>query len=144
MTELSPKTQQYRRLALFSYLSLVVWVVLWHSVIAPHSQINPLGLTVAWLIPLLFPLPGILRGKAYTHAWANFILMFYFLHALTMIWVDEGERFLALVELIIVSAAFAGNTLYAKFRGQELGLKLPKLSTVEKQEKEKFDQSSSD
>lgn len=61
--------------------------------------------------------------------------MLYFLHALTLLYVDGGERWLALVELLLTFAAFIGNTLYARLRGKELGLKLTKLSEVEKQEK---------
>ncbi len=96
-------------------------------------------MALAWSIPLLLPLPGILAGKPYTHAWANFVLMVYFLHALTLIYVDNGERWLALIELLLTSCAFVGNTLFARLRGKELGLKLSKLSEVEKREKQDFE-----
>lgn len=129
-----------RPLALGAYLSLIVWVALWHAFISPHPHINPYGVTIAWLIPLLFPLKGILQGKPYTHAWANFVLMFYFLHALTLLWVDEGERLLALVELLLTSISFVANIYYAKLKGKELGLGLKKLSQVEKEEKARFGQ----
>ena len=78
-------------------------------------------------------------GKPYTHAWANFVLMLYFLHALTILYIDGGERWLAGIELILTAAAFAGNILYARSRGKELGLKLKRLSKVEKEEKERFE-----
>mgnify|MGYP001161926384 CR=1 FL=1 len=133
-----PKTRQYRYLALIGYLSLLSWVALWQIFISPHPHINPITAAVAWCIPLLFPLRGILTGKVYTHAWANFVLMLYFLHSLTILYVDQGERWLALIELTLTCAAFVGNILYTRNRGRELGLKLPKLSTVEKQEKTKF------
>lgn len=133
-----PKTQQYRYLALTGYLSLLSWVALWQIFISPHPHINPFTAAIGWCIPLLFPLRGILSGKAYTHAWANFVLMLYFLHALTILYVDQGERWLAAVELILACSAFIGNVLYARHRGRELGLKLPRLSEVEKKEKEKF------
>ncbi len=134
----SGDTQTYRYLALVSYLTLLVWVGLWHFQFSPHPHINSNAVTIAWLIPLLFPLAGILTGKPYTHAWANFILMFYFLHALTVIYIDEGERWLVIIELLLTSVSFVSNILYAKFKGRELGLKLPRLSQVEKQEKQKF------
>lgn len=139
MVPLSQKTQYWRTLALVSYLGLMGWVVLWHLYLAPHQQISPVGLTIAWFIPLLFPVIGILKGKPYTHAWANFVLMLYFLHALSMIYIDEGERALALVELGITSINFVSNTFFARLRGKELGLKLTKLSQVEKMEKASFD-----
>ncbi len=138
--EMTSKTKQFRWLALTSNLALIVWIALWQLDLSPHPHLNPLALTVAWLIPLLLPLPGILAGKPYTHAWANFILMLYFLHAFTILYVDDGKRWLAAVELLLTFSAFMGNVLYARHRGKELGLKLTKLSVVEKQEKQRFDQ----
>jgi len=136
------KTSRYRFLALTANLALLAWVAIWQSVLSPHPHINSLTLTIAWCLPLLFPLRGILAGKAYTHAWANFVLMLYFLHALTLLYVDAGERLLAGIELILTSLAFTGNTLYAREKGREQGLKLTKLSEVERQEKARFEQKS--
>ena len=64
--------------------------------------------------------------------------MFYFLHGFTLLWVDEGERYLAVIELILTSGAFIGNIYYARLRGKELGLKLKLLSEVEKIEKASY------
>ena len=136
--EMSAETKRYRLLALFCDLALLAFITLWHSTLSPHPLINPYGVTVAWILPMLFPLKGIIQGKPYTHAWANFILMFYFLHGLSILWLDEGERYLALVEVILTSGAFIGNIYYARLRGKELGLKLKRLSEVEKIEKAKF------
>ncbi|MUJ29411.1 DUF2069 domain-containing protein [Aliivibrio fischeri] len=135
---MSAETKRYRLLALFCNLSLLGFIILWHSLLSPPPLINSYGVTIAWVIPMLFPLKGIIEGKPYTHAWANFILMFYFLHALTILWLDEGERYLAAIELVLTTGAFLGNIYYARLRGKELGLKLKRLSEVEKLEKEKF------
>ncbi len=64
--------------------------------------------------------------------------MLYFLHALTILYVDGGERWLAAVELLLTTLGFFGNILFARARGKELGLKLKRLSQVEKEEKAKF------
>ncbi|XAW89099.1 DUF2069 domain-containing protein [Vibrio sp. CDRSL-10 TSBA] len=138
--DMSPRTALFRWLALGGNLALLAWIALWQLSLSPHPHINALTLAIAWVIPLLLPLPGILAGKPYTHAWANFILMFYFLHALTLLYVDNGERLLAVVELVLTFVAFIGNILYARHRGKELGLKLTRLSEVEKQERARFDQ----
>lgn len=139
LKELQPTTKTYRFLALSANLGLLAWVAIWQIFLSPHPHINSTTLAIAWCIPLLLPLPGILAGKPYTHAWANFILMFYFLHALTILYLDGGERWLALVELLLASGAFVGNILYARTRGKELGLKLKRLSEVEKQEKSTYE-----
>jgi uncharacterized membrane protein len=96
--------------------------------------LNPPKLGSQWVLlallwgPLWFPLLGIIRGKAYTFAWANFIVMIYFVHSLTNLWVSSDlALLLAVIELLASCLMFAGCTYYAKFRGQELGLKIPKL-----------------
>ncbi|MGR5207847.1 MULTISPECIES: DUF2069 domain-containing protein [Vibrio] len=135
---LSKQTQAYRYMALVSNLALLAWVAIWQLALSPHPHLSSTTLAVAWCIPLLLPLPGILAGKPYTHAWANFVLMLYFLHALTILYVDDGERWLAVVELVLTSLGFVGNILFARARGKELGLRLKRLSQVEKDEKAKF------
>lgn len=138
--DMSLRTKQFRYLALISNISLLVWVVLWQVTLSPHPHLNNLTLALVWAIPLLLPLPGIIAGKPYTHAWANFVLMLYFLHALTIFYVDGGERMLAVVEFALTSLGFVGNILYTRARGKELSLKLPLLSEVERQEKSRFNQ----
>ncbi|MGF1733325.1 hypothetical protein BIT28_14920 [Photobacterium proteolyticum] len=136
MTAMSKSTQNLRYSALIANLSLILWVGVWQSTLSPHPHLNSFVLAGMWVLPMLFPLKGILEGRPYTHAWANFILMLYFLHALTILWIDGGERLLALVELGITSWAFVSNILFARHRGRELGIKLKKLSQVEKEERE--------
>lgn len=74
---MAPKTRFFRQLALVSYLSLLLWVLLWHFLLGADEGYSVLFITLMWVVPLLFPLPGLLKGKPYTHAWANFVLMFY-------------------------------------------------------------------
>ena len=137
---MSPKTKLFRYFALLGSLLLLGWVVAWQMTLSPHPHLDNVTLAIVWAVPLLLPLPGILAAKPYTHAWANFILMLYFLHALTILYVDGGERMLAAVELLLTTLGFAGNILFARFRARELGIKLKRLSEVEKKEKAKFEQ----
>lgn len=139
MQEMQSTTKMYRLLALFGNLALLAWIMIWQLSLSPHPHINSTTLAIAWAVPLLLPLPGILAGKPYTHAWANFVLMLYFLHAFTILYVDDGERWLAAVELVLTTMAFFGNILYARARGKELGMKLKRLSKVEKEEKARFE-----
>ena len=139
MQDMQPRTKLFRFLALFGNLALLAWVALWQLSLSPHPHISGTTLAIAWMVPLLLPLPGILVGKPYTHAWANFVLMLYFLHGFTILYVDDGERWLAVVELALTTIAFCGNILYTRARGQELGMKLKRLSKVEKEEKARFE-----
>ncbi|WP_324040661.1 DUF2069 domain-containing protein [Aeromonas caviae] len=119
-------TRFARLLTLAGFFGLLGWVILWHLWLSPHPDLNPWLLPVIWTVPLLFPLKGIVQGNPYTHAWGNFVLMPYFLHALTLITTDEGERWLAVVELVLTTLAFVGTIYYARLRGRELGLSIRK------------------
>ena len=119
-------TRFARLLTLVGFFGLLAWVILWHLWLSPHPDLNPWLLPVIWTVPLLFPLKGIVQGNPYTHAWGNFVLMPYFLHALTLITTDEGERWLAVVELVFTTLAFIGTIYYARQRGRELGLNIRK------------------
>ena len=119
-------TRFARLLTLVGFFGLLAWVILWHLWLSPHPDLNPWLLPVIWTVPLLFPLKGIVQGNPYTHAWGNFVLMPYFLHALTLITTAEGERWLAVVELVFTTLAFVGTIYYARQRGRELGLNIRK------------------
>ncbi|WP_159651509.1 DUF2069 domain-containing protein [Vibrio atypicus] len=142
MQEMQPQTKLFRLMALFGNLALLSWIALWQLSLSPHPHISSTTLAIAWAVPLLLPLPGILAGKPYTHAWANFVLMLYFLHGFTILYIDGGERWLAIVEIALTTIAFFGNILYARARGKELGMKLKRLSKVEKEEKARFESDS--
>lgn len=120
----------YRKLTLVCYPLLLLWVVIWHGAIAPSETIAFWLKPLVWALPLLLPLKGIIEGKAYTHAWANFILMLYFLHSLTTLWTHPDERLYALIELLLTTGAFIGATYYARYKGKEEGLSIRKQGRV--------------
>lgn len=126
---MSDKTKLFRAIALFGYFGLLIWMVLWHFVLIPDSPYSVLFRVLFWIVPLLLPLKGIVQGKPYTHAWANFIIMFYLLHGLTAIYSNADEWVYALIEILLATAMFIGCSFYARFRGRELGLGLKKLKT---------------
>ncbi|NRQ44077.1 DUF2069 domain-containing protein [Rheinheimera sp. YQF-2] len=125
---MSAKTARYLLLGRLGFFGLWLLQPLWILWLAPPQLGNAYTLlTLLWL-PLWFPLYGMIKGHAYTLAWANFIVMIYFLHSLTNLWVSTGmHQLLSVTELLLASMMFIGCTYYARFRGQELGLKIPKL-----------------
>lgn len=125
---LSAQSRKYLRLGRFGFWGLWLLQPLWILWLAPPELGNAYVLLALLWLPLWLPLYGIVRGHAYTMAWANFIVMIYFLHSLTNLWVSSGMRWgLSLLELILAASMFIGCTYYARYRGQELGLKIPKL-----------------
>ena len=125
------KTDTYKRIALTGYFSLLIFMPLWLLILNPSQGLNPWLSTTMFIVPLLFPLKGILAGNPYTFAWSNFIVMLYFLHSLTTLWVSEDDRIWATLELLFSSLMFYGGTYYAKYRGQELGLSIRKPKDIE-------------
>ena len=119
-------TQTYRKIALTGYFSLLLFMPLWLFVLNPSQGLSPWLAGVMFIIPLLFPLKGLLAGSPFTYAWSNFIVMIYFLHSLTTLWVSADDRLWASCELFFASLMFFGGTYYAKYRGQELGLSIRK------------------
>jgi uncharacterized membrane protein len=122
-------TPNLRKLALFGYFSLLIFMPLWLLVLSPSESLSTLTTFLLFILPLLFPMKGILQGNPFTHAWANFIVLIYFLHSLTTLWVLPSDRFWALLELIFASTMFLGCSYYAKYKGQELGLSIRKPKT---------------
>jgi uncharacterized membrane protein len=108
----------------------------WLARQAAH-QSNPLAKTLIWLFPLLLPAYGLIKGKPYTAAWSNFIVMIYYMHALTVMYTDPDERHLAILEFILANCMLFGNGIYARMKGKELGLGLKKLKEVMAEEKER-------
>lgn len=137
-------TRFFRYLALASYLPLLIWVPVWHVFLASPVGRSPafeLGLAIVWTLPLLFPLKGMLQGTPYTHAWANFIVMFYIIHGLTSVYAVENERLYAAIELILAIGMFTGCSFYARMRGKELGLGVKKLKQEMAEEKSRYERS---
>ena len=119
-------TNTYKKMALTGYFSLLIFMPLWLIVLSPSESLSIPTALVMFTLPLLFPLKGMLQGNPFTYAWSNFIVLIYFLHSLTTLWVLPEDRVWATLELIFASLMFYGATYYAKFRGQELGLSIRK------------------
>ncbi|WP_371372583.1 DUF2069 domain-containing protein [Thalassotalea aquiviva] len=130
-------TQNLRKLTLVGYFGLLFFMPLWLLVLSPSKGLSPTLSLVMFTLPLLFPMRGLLQGNPYTFAWANFVVMIYFLHSLTTLWVGEGERIYASIELFFATMMFVFGSYYSKYRGQELGLKIKKLKDELKEEKER-------
>jgi uncharacterized membrane protein len=124
-------TQNLKKIALTGYFSLLIFMPLWLLVLSPSKSLNTVTTLVMFTLPLLFPLKGLLAGNPFTYAWSNFIVLIYFLHSLTTLWVIPEDIVWASLELIFATTMFLGATYYAKYRGQELGLSIRKKKETE-------------
>jgi uncharacterized membrane protein len=119
-------TPNLKKMALIGYFSLLFFMPLWLLVLSPSEGLSTPTTLLFFTLPLLFPLKGLLQGNPFTYAWANFIVLIYFLHSLTTLWVLPSDRLWAILELIFATMMFLGCSYYAKYRGQELGLSIRK------------------
>jgi len=119
-------TNNLKKMALFGYFSLLFFMPLWLLVLSPSEGLSTSTTLLLFTLPLLLPLKGLLQGNPFTYAWANFIVLIYFLHSLTTLWVLPSDRVWAILELIFATTMFLGCSYYAKYRGQELGLSIRK------------------
>jgi uncharacterized membrane protein len=119
-------TPNLKKIALVGYFSLLIYMPLWLLLLSPSEGLSTLTTLLLFTLPLLFPLKGLLQGNPFTYAWSNFIVLIYFLHSLTTLWVLPHDRLWATLELIFASTMFLGCTYYAKYKGQELGLSIRK------------------
>lgn len=94
-------------------LLLLGLLVLWYGVLQPA----PIWLAL-FALPLLLPLRGLIRGRAYTHAWTSFLILIYFIHGVVEAWANPGARLLALGEILLSVGVYTGAILFARWARQ--------------------------
>ena len=94
-------------------LGLVALCLAWELALAP---LKPGG---SWLalkaLPLLLPLFGVLRGRAYTFQWSTLLIWLYAAEGATRAWTDTGlSAKLALAELVLALAYFGAAVAWLR------------------------------
>ena len=104
-----PLSDYARALALAAHLALII--VLLHR---GGSLLTLLGALL-----LLLPLPGLLRGREYTHSWASMLVAFYCALWLAEGWADPAQQTLAFAIAGLAALDFVGLVLFVRLRGRE-------------------------
>ena len=87
---------------LAAYLATLAWQVVWHGLLpVPWGSRNG-WLAVAACLPLLIPLPGMLRLKYRSMVWAGLILMLYLAIGIMEAWSNPPQRMPALLQVALV------------------------------------------
>lgn len=96
-----------------SLVALILLCTLWELWLAP---LRPGGsMLVLKVIPLLFALFGILRGKRYTYQWCSMLILLYFTEGSVRATSDTGlSQTLAIIETALTLVFFASAIYYAK------------------------------
>jgi uncharacterized membrane protein len=73
-----------RGLALISYLALLGLILVWTTWIDPPQVVSISVALVILVLPLMFPLRGMLHGRRYTHAWSSLLALAYITIGITL------------------------------------------------------------
>jgi uncharacterized membrane protein len=110
-----------KRLYLLSSGSLIALMVLclaWELWLAP---LRPGG---SWLalkaLPLLAPLPGILRRRIYTYQWSSMLILAYFIEGVVRGYAESGlSAYLARTEIALSLLFFGSVIAYVRLAARQ-------------------------
>lgn len=110
--------QIIKNISLASYFALMASLIAW-IIVAPHGENYP---TAAWLIiglvPLLFPLRGLLHGKPYTYAWNSFLMLFYFSHGVGELYSADHFALYPALEVVFSTICFTAAIVFVKLNAK--------------------------
>ena len=101
-----------------SLIGLIMLCLAWELWLAP---LRPGGsFLVLKVIPLLFPLFGVLRGKRYTYQWASMLILAYFTEGAVRAYSDAGlSATLGGIETALSVVFFVCAIYYARLTGRQ-------------------------
>lgn len=107
-------------LTMFGYSGLIIVLVSWYGWLLPPVVLPRSIVLALLLVPLLFPLRGLLHGRPYTFAWTSFLALIYFIHGVSEAWAVPEARILGMLEIIFSLCLYSGAMLFARYRSKQL------------------------
>ena len=102
-----------RAVAVASVIALIVLGLAWELWLAPTGN-RTLALKV---LPLLLPLPGLLRNRMYTYRWLSLMVWLYFTEGVVRATSDRGPgAMLGVIELLLCLLLFAACAAHVRWR----------------------------
>ena len=104
-----------RALAVGCVLALIVLGLAWELWLAPVRGGS--GLLALKVLPLCFPLAGLLRNRMYTYRWVSLLVWLYFIEGVVRATSDRGpSRWLAAIEVMLCLLLFAACAIHVRMR----------------------------
>ncbi|MEF8834392.1 MAG: DUF2069 domain-containing protein [Halofilum sp. (in: g-proteobacteria)] len=113
-------TLTYRAATLAGYFGLLALLLNWFTWIAPPERMPIPLVLILTTVPLLFPLRGLLHGRPYTHAWASFLALPYFILGVDAVAAGTEPVWLGWAAIVFSTTLFTASVGYTRYRGQEL------------------------
>jgi uncharacterized membrane protein len=107
-----------RILALAGLMALVGSLFYWYGQLLPSARLGT-WLPALLTAPLLLPLPGLIRGRPYTHAWTSLLSLPYMGWALTELLATPAARPAAYPAFFAALLLFTGCVLYVRLTKRE-------------------------
>ena len=104
-----------RLLAVSCLMGLIVLGLAWELWLAPlRAGGTLLALKV---LPLCFPLTGLLKNRMYTYRWLSLMIWLYFTEGVVRAWSDAApSNYLAVVEVFLCVVLFVACALHVRLR----------------------------
>jgi len=115
---MNEKFQTWHNRSLFSYVGLIITVVVWYFFISPPQHTYSLILTVTYVLVLLSPAVGLIKKSLGVYMWSSYIMLIYFGHATIELWASADEKIYALLELVLSSIYFVSATMCYRYAKQ--------------------------
>ena len=115
---LSPQTIELTRwVAVGSLVALIFVGLAWELWLAP---LRPGGsLWALKVVPLCWPLAGLLKNRMYTYRWVSLLVWLYFIEGVVRAWGDKGwSAGLAGAQTFLCISLFAACALHVRWRFQ--------------------------
>ncbi len=94
--------------------TLALWLALCAGLLSFTAVGYPWVLCGLAVLPLLAPLPGLLRGRRRTYAWATLFTVPYVMFTITELLANPRARWPASVSLLLVFGWFCAMVLYLR------------------------------
>ena len=104
-----------RMLAVISLMGLIVLGLAWELWLAP---LRPGGTLLALkVLPLCFPLTGLLKNRMYTYRWLSLMIWLYFTEGVVRAWGDPApSQYFAMMEVLLCVVLFIACALHVRLR----------------------------
>ncbi|WP_397407152.1 DUF2069 domain-containing protein [Polaromonas sp.] len=104
-----------RWLAVGSLAALIILGLAWEMWLAP---LRPGGSLLALkVLPLCFPLAGLLKNRMYTYRWLSLMVWLYFTEGAVRAWSDKPPgNYLAMAEVVLCLLLFTACALHVRIR----------------------------
>jgi uncharacterized membrane protein len=110
---LPPAVAWTRAVAVGSLVALIALGLAWELWLAPTGR----GTLALKVVPLLLPLPGLLRNRMYTYRWLSLMVWLYFTEGVVRATSERGAGvLLGTIEVLLCLLLFAACAAHVRWR----------------------------